>query len=165
MKAVRTLKREEKSKWNAWRSRAETAWESGLLRAVGCDEHGHWHQGEGQDEAQGEVDEGGAAQQHSQVQHSHQLQDSPALLRPLASQEPLTDSTTISFALSLLATKHTPETSSVATGVCCEAKPGPRCRRRWPSAPRPRSQTRGSAPRRSPGSESAGRRAPLRSSG
>lgn len=52
------------------------------------DDDGRRHQRERQDEAQGEVDEGGAAQQHSQVQHSHQLQDPPALLRPLARQEP-----------------------------------------------------------------------------
>lgn len=55
-----------------------------------CDQDGGWHQGESQDEAQGEVDEGGAAQQHGQVEHRHQLQHPPALLRPLARQKPLT---------------------------------------------------------------------------
>lgn len=54
-----------------------------LLWDVGCDEGRYGHQGESQDEAQGEIDEGGATQQHSQVQHRHQLQHSPALLCPL----------------------------------------------------------------------------------
>lgn len=58
--------------------------ESILLWHVGCDESSHGHQSESQDEAQGEIDEGGATQEHSQVQHSHQLQHLPALLRPLA---------------------------------------------------------------------------------
>ncbi len=65
-----------------------------LLWYVGCDEGSHGHQGESQDEAQGEVDDGGATQQHSQVQHSNQLQHFPALLRPLARHEPSTNSVT-----------------------------------------------------------------------
>ena len=62
-------------------------WEQ-LLGQMGRDEGGNGHQGDCQDESQGEVDEGGAAQQHGQVQQSHQLQHLPALLCALSHQEP-----------------------------------------------------------------------------
>ena len=71
-----------------------------LLWDVGCDEGGHRHQAESQDEAQREVDEGGATQQHSQVKHRDQLQHLPALLRALARQEPGTGRRTKNSSLS-----------------------------------------------------------------
>lgn len=72
------------------RSRKTRGW----LWPVGSDAGSHGHQSESQDEAQGEVDEGGAAQQHGQVEDGHQLQHPPALLRALARQQPLRNSTT-----------------------------------------------------------------------
>lgn len=69
------------------------------LGSVRRDQDGRRHQGESQDEAQGEVDEGGAAQQHGQVEHSHQLQHLPALLRALARQQPSTHTRTHSCSL------------------------------------------------------------------
>lgn len=75
---------------NRMRDRKTRDW----LWPVGCDAGSHGHQSESQDEAQGEVDEGGAAQQHGQVEDGHQLQHPPALLRALARQQPLRNSTT-----------------------------------------------------------------------
>lgn len=76
-----------------------------LLWYVGCDAGGHRHQGESQDEAQREVDEGGAAQQHSQVEHGHQLEHPPALLCALACQQPLRNSTTYRSLCSITTTR------------------------------------------------------------
>lgn len=53
-----------------------------LLGHVGCDEGSQRHQGEGQNEAQGKINEGSATQEYCQVEYRHKLQHSPALLRP-----------------------------------------------------------------------------------
>lgn len=60
---------------------------------MGSDAGRHRNQSESQYEAQREVDEGGAAQQHGQVEDGHQLQHPPALLRALARQQSLANST------------------------------------------------------------------------
>lgn len=62
-------RRREFSITSIWRATTDEASTCFLLWHVGCDEGSHRHQSESQDEAQGEVDEGGATQQHSQVQH------------------------------------------------------------------------------------------------
>lgn len=67
---------------------------SELLWLVGRDEGSNGHQSESQDEAQREVDERGAAQQHGQVEDGHQLQHPPAHLRSLARQQSVRNSTT-----------------------------------------------------------------------
>lgn len=48
------------------------------------------HQRDGQDEAQGEVDESRAAKQHGQVEQTSQFQHPPTLLRALARDQPET---------------------------------------------------------------------------
>lgn len=98
MKANRTLKGKKKKsdvpivcRKKGVRQEKKTA---DLLWLVGCDAGRHGNQSESQDEAQREVDEGGAAQQHGQVEDGHQLQHPPALLRALPRQQSLTNSTT-----------------------------------------------------------------------
>lgn len=104
MKADRTLRGEERrEKWgftSIWQTDGfaggQRICDGALLWYVGCDEGSHRNKCESQDVAQGEVDEGGATQQHGQVQHSYQLQHFPALLCPLAWQQPSTNSNTSS---------------------------------------------------------------------